>query len=345
MKKNSGVVRDVRLRKKLLEAAARSDGREVDDLASLDDGSVGGMSLGSMRSGISQLTFRSYASRGPNVIPNAIGTPKNRSKVMQTSREAISDYSTNTYVTSSGQVLSTPSPKRIYRSPRRSSGKRGPPVIVEQPFASLLTTPMKNVQSPVKQLTPLGLKTQKASSTVLRKRLSRRISGVPAIKGGSNIVDHAETNGEEFKRQLSSINEAEDSYISKSKSNEETPEKVVSNANKPQAEITTVALEVIEAHLRHLKELEVAVSKEKELLADLEKLAGSKLLGADINCAEVTTQLAMLSEDQVCDYFEALHICVNKQLDSSENFLGEMEKISQGGEESGPMMQIPDLSV
>jgi hypothetical protein len=331
MRMNSGVIRDVRLRKKLLEAAARSDGRDVDDLASLDEGSVGGMSYGSMRSGISQLTFRSYASRGPKPVPNSIDTPK--AKVMQTSREAISNYSTNTYVTSSGQVFSTPSPRRGYRSPRRSGGPRGPPVVVtEQPFASLLRTPLKNEQSPMNQLTPLGLKAQKASSNVLRKRLSRRISGVEAVNGSSNAL-YSESNGDDYRRQLSSINESDDNknQLGTIKSEEEEQD----NTNTNLSEITTVALEVIGAHLSHLKELKEAVSKEKELLADLQKLAGFSLTNMDLNSSEVKTHLATLSEEQVCDYFESLHVCVNKQLDSSENFLGEMEKISQGGEENG----------
>jgi len=328
MRMHSGVIRDTRLRKKLLEAAARSDGRDVDDLASLDDGSVGGMSYGSMRSGVSQLTFRSYASLVPKAVPNSIDTPKTKTRIMQTSREATSNYSTNAYVTSTGQVLSTPSPRRLYRSPRRSAGPRGIPVVVtEQPFASLLKTPLRNEQSPTKQSTPLGLKAQKASSTVLRRRLSRRISGVGTLNGSSN-ARYADADADDCRRQLSSINES-DTPIGASKSEEEVaPE----NATNSMSEITTVALEVIQAHLSHLRELEEAVSNERELLADLEKIADSSLMNIDLSSSEVITRLASLSEEQVCDYFESLHGCINKQLDFSEMFLCQMEKISQGGE-------------
>ncbi|KAL7515009.1 hypothetical protein ACHAXN_012859 [Cyclotella atomus] len=335
MRMNSGVVRDVRLRKKLLEAAARSDGRDVEDLASLDDGSVGGMSYSSARSGISQLTFRSYASRGPRV-PNNVDTPK-KTRVLQTSREAISDYSTNTYVTSSGQVLQTPSPRRPYRSPRRTSGQRGgPPVVVtEQPFASLLKTPSRNDLSPINQRTPLGLKTQKASSNVLRKRLSRRISGVDAINGSNNPL-YLESNGDDYRRQLSSINETDDNRGGQQLTTIKSEEEEVENADTHLSEvITTVAVEVIGAHLSHLKQLEAAVSKEKELLAGLEKLAGSSLLDKDLKSSEVQLCLAKLSQEKVEDYFESVHACVVEQVASCEDFIDEMVKISQGGEEDG----------
>ena len=350
MRINSGVIRDVRLRKKLLEAAARSDGRDVDDLASLDDGSVGGMSYGSIRSGISQLTFRSYASQRPaRAVPNAIDTPKMRGKQMQTSREAISDYATNNYVTTGGKVYSTPSPRtRTYQRPNYSSGKKEMTISVQQPFASLLKTPLRNDRSPPNPLTPLGLssKTQKASSTVLRKRLSRRISGVEAINGGGALYTES---AEDYRRQLSSINEADDNKGGNQLNNTAAEPDTVAESI---SEITTVALEVIAAHLSHLKELEAALSKEKELLADLEKLAGTSLSNNDRSSSKVRTCLANLSEEQVCDYFESLHICVDKQQTSSDKFLKEMEKISQGEEENGhditqdfrDVAQSPDLS-
>ena len=376
MHKNSGVIRDARLRKKLLEAAARSDGRDVDDVT-IDDGnnsigglsygnSVGGMSYGSMRSGISQLTFRTHASRtngrgGGAVVPNTIGASKSKPhhvRTMQTSasREAMDSYSTNTYVTSSGQVLSTPSPKNItrsynHRSPRRNNGSssssRGgggigggiPLAVTEQPFASLLKTPLRNdheTMSPIHQMTPLGLKPEKASSTVLRKRLSRRISGVVENNNAGT------TNGaQDYNRQLSSIYEAEDIKMQHTKSEEEETtaqsqshqqESNNSNTTNP-SEITTVALEVITAHLSHLKHLEASITREKELLSNLEKLTHcqSPLLDADaLQSKETIAFLSTLTEEQVCDYFESLHVCVNEQLDSNELLLGEMEKISQG---------------
>lgn len=335
MRMNSGVVRDVRLRKKLLEAAARSDGRDVDDLASLDDGSVGGMSYSSMRSGrsgISQLTFRSYACRGPR-MPLNIDTPKTKTRVLQTSREAISDYSTNTYVTSSGQVLSTPSPRRPYRSPRRSTGMRGgpPAVVTEQPFASLLHTPSRNEKSPINPLTPLGLRTQKASSNVLRKRLSRRISGVDVLNGSNNPL-HFESSGDDHRRQLSSINETDDNkgQLRVLKSEEEEAEYVGEIEPNLSEVITTVAMEVIGAHLTHLKQLEAAVLKEKELLTGLEELAGSSFVDNDLKSSEIQSCLATLSQEKVEDYFESVHACVVEQVSSCENFIDEMVKISQG---------------
>ncbi|KAL3782967.1 hypothetical protein HJC23_003123 [Cyclotella cryptica] len=359
MKINSGVIRDVRLRRKLLEAAARSDGRDVEDLASLDDGSIGGMSYGSMRSGISQLTFRSYASRGgvrPNTVPNTIDTPKTRSKVLQTSREAISDYSPNTYVTTSGQVFSTPSPRRQYRPPSYSSGKKDLSVAsTQQPFASLLKTPLKSERSPIYPLTPLGLssKSQKVSTNVLRKRLSRRISGVQAMTGDGELYSEIRTEtAEQYPRQLSSINETEDNKCGNQLNNPSVGHIPTTQFS----EITTVALEVIEAHLSHLQELEAAMSKEKELLADLEKISGVALANNDRTSPHVTTCLASLTEEEVCDYFESLHVCVDKQLISSEKFLMEMEKISRGGDNerevgddfeerirSGDEAQSPDL--
>ncbi|KAL7519457.1 hypothetical protein ACHAWX_004214 [Stephanocyclus meneghinianus] len=359
MKLNSGVIRDVRLRRKLLEAAARSDGRDVEDLASLEEGSIGGLSYGSMRSGISQLTFRSYASKGgvrPNAVPNTIDTPKIRSKVLQTSREAISDYSTNTYVTTSGQVFSTPSPRKQYRPPSYSSGKKDVSVAAtQQPFASLLKTPLKHERFPINQLTPLDLssRTQKTSTNVLRNRLSRRISGVQALNGDGELYSETQMEpADEYRRQLSSINEGEDNKFGNLLNNTA----IMHTSTGHFSEITTVALEVIEAHLSHLQELEAAMSKEKELLADLEKISGVSLAGNDRKSPQVTTCLASLTEEEVCDYFESLHVCVDKQLISSEKFLMEMERISRGGDNehdvgndsdgyirSGDIVQSPDL--
>ena len=211
--------------------------------------------------------------------------------------------------------------------------------VTEQPFASLLTTPLRNdheTMSPIHQMTPLGLKPEKASSTVLRKRLSRRISGVP--EGNKNNA--GTTNGiQDYNRQLSSIHEGEDVKMQHTKSEEEETtsqshqENINSNTTTP-SEITAVALEVVSAHLSHLKHLEASITKEKELLANLEKLTQcqSPLLDADaLQSKETITFLSTLTEEQVCDYFESLHVCVNEQLESSELLLGEMEKISQGG--------------
>ena len=38
-----------------------------------------------------------------------------------------------------------------------------------------------------------------------------------------------------------------------------------------------------------------------------------------------------LTEEQVCDYFESVHVCVDAQRNASESLLREMERISQGG--------------
>jgi len=46
--------------------------------------------------------------------------------------------------------------------------------------------------------------------------------------------------------------------------------------------------------------------------------------------AELANRLASMSEEQVCDYFEAVHVCVHKQRYASEILLNEMERISQG---------------
>jgi uncharacterized protein (DUF885 family) len=157
---------------------------------------------------------------------------------------------------------------------------------------------------------------------------------------------------DEYRRQLSSINEAEDTKFGNLLNNP---------ANMPTStghfsEITTVALEVIEAHLSHLQDLEAAMSKEKELLADLEKISGVSLSGNDRKSPQVTTCLASLTEEEVCDYFESLHVCVNNQLVSSEKFLMDMERISRGGDNehdvdndsdgcirSGDVAHSPDL--
>lgn len=273
---SSGVVRDLRLRKKLLEAASRADGNLFDD-ASLGEMSlnsaVSGLSYSSYRSGVSH---RSYASRGmtptsrkmgSNGVPSVIGTPRTSprahdrktpgylagtgssasrraERAKMHAKEGSSAYSISQYVTSSGHILSTPSPRKgVYSKP--SFRGEGSGLATQQPFASLLQTPSR---SAIRQ----PLESRQKSCKDLRKRLSRRISGIkedtpepPSTPGG---------------RQLSSINEAEDSSAPPSAIKESVS-----------TEITNVALEVIAAHLSHLEQIETLISKEKDLLLDLNK--------------------------------------------------------------------------
>ena len=49
-----------------------------------------------------------------------------------------------------------------------------------------------------------------------------------------------------------------------------------------------------------------------------------------MKAAELSDRLASLTEEQVCDYYESVHICVDKQRNVSEELLGEMERISMG---------------
>ena len=166
-----------------------------------------------------------------------------------------------------------------------------------------------------------------------------------AVNGGGTLYSDA---AEDYSRQLSSINEADDNKGGNQLNNSAAEPDATAE---PISEITTVALEVIAAHLSHLKQLEAAVSKEKELLADLEKLSDASLSNNDQSSSEVRTCLGSLSEEYVCDYFESLHICVDSQQISSDKFLREMERICQG-EENGhdishdfrDVAQSPDLS-
>ncbi|KAL7437780.1 hypothetical protein ACHAXH_008822 [Discostella pseudostelligera] len=333
----AGAVRDMRLRKKLMDAAAvvlttsGSDGNLFDDLAS-----VGDMSLNSAVSGLSHASYRSNMSHrshvsrgimGSNGVPSVIGTPKvsprarsrigsslqtNSPRYMQGTgssagkvhvKEASDKYSANQYVTSTGHVLSTPSPRR---------GKLSKPVGLygvneaiptpQQPFASLLQTPSR-------QMTPESSHTP---CKILRKRLSRRISG---IKPGG--YEHAQSSP----TYLSSIDETEDC-------NEQVTPSVINDIHS--SEIANVALEVIAAHLSHLEQIESLITREKDLLLGLNKQLGipitNRMMTSDLACS-----LSSLSEEQVCDYFESVHMVVDKQRNSSEELLREMERISQGG--------------
>jgi hypothetical protein len=54
-----------------------------------------------------------------------------------------------------------------------------------------------------------------------------------------------------------------------------------------------------------------------------------------------------LSEDQVCDYFESVHTCVDRQRHVCEDLLREMERISHGtgsiaGVTESPQLYQPD---
>merc|ERR1712238_512179 len=147
-------------------------------------------------------------------------------------------------------------------------------------------------------------------SNVLRKRLSLRISGIITDEGPGPAVTPA---------KLSSINETEGS-------DNELPA-VAHNGNV--AEIADVALEVVTAHLSHLEEIEGLLSKEKNLLLDLNRQLGINITD-DTETGELSKRLASLSEEQVCNYFEVVHVCVDKQKKAGESLLKEMERISLG---------------
>ncbi|KAL7528583.1 hypothetical protein ACHAWF_003740 [Thalassiosira exigua] len=272
----SGVVRDVRLRKRLLEAAGRSDGNGAalfDDAASL-----GELSLNSAASGMSYATQRSTAShrsfashRGgaaTNGVPSTIGTPKTQPRTRyapssgsspsymrgtgsSTARnaeqprmphnESSKAYSANQYVTSSGHVMSTPSPRSRGRYARGEAA-----VTPQQPFASLLQTPGRreaHLRSPEPR--------EHQSREDLKKRLSRRISGINA-----HVPDHAHSPG-----QLCSIQEGENDKGGISL--------LPSQDVLPSSEIATLAMEVVTAHLTHMERIEASIAKERELLTDL----------------------------------------------------------------------------
>eukprot|EP00571_Detonula_confervacea_P005528 CAMPEP_0172318352 /NCGR_PEP_ID=MMETSP1058-20130122/34672_1 /TAXON_ID=83371 /ORGANISM="Detonula confervacea, Strain CCMP 353" /LENGTH=689 /DNA_ID=CAMNT_0013033177 /DNA_START=195 /DNA_END=2264 /DNA_ORIENTATION=- len=331
---SSGVVRDIRLRKKLYEAASHSDGKLFDDMASL-----GEMSLNSAVSGLSYASYRShtshrsYASRGmaSNGVPTVIGTPKVSPRVRSRARcspsspsymrgtgssatriaeqakiqakEASDKYSINEYVTSTGHVLSTPSPRKGKHSkPSTLYGGEEAAITAQQPFASLLQTPNRpmSYQSPV---------STQNSCDILKRRLSRRISGIK-----DEISEHVLSPS-----HLTSINETDDS-------NGATPSTIKDSHS---SEITNVTLEVIAAHLSHIEQIETLISKEKDLLLDLNKQLGISITDGT-KTAELSDRLASLSEEQVCDYFESVHICVDTQRNVGEEMLKEMEQISQG---------------
>lgn len=333
---SSGVVRDIRLRKKLYEAASNSDGKLFDDQASL-----GEMSLNSAVSGLSYASYRSntshrsYAQRGvaSNGVPAIIGTPKVSPRIRSRARcspsgsprfmqgtgssttrvaeqakiqakESSEKYATNEYVTSTGHVLLTPPPKGTYPKASNLYGGGDTFTSTQQPFASLLETPnrsMSNHQSPV----PM-----QNSCNILKKRLSRRISGIR-----DEVFEHDIRSPS----NLTSINETEDSNGGNPSATEGTQS----------TEITTVALEVIAAHLSHIEQIEVFISQEKDLLLDLNKKLGISITDG-MKTSELSDRLVALSEEQVCDYFESVHTCVDKQRNAGEDMLKELERISQG---------------
>jgi hypothetical protein len=218
-------------------------------------------------------------------------------------KEASDKYSINRYVTSTGHVLSTPSPRG---SPRRKFSKPATNDstlnVVEQPFASLMHTPIRP--------TTMAPKT---SAEILRKRLSRRISGIkPEL-----LQVHSPSN------QLSCIDETEDC--------EEAPPSPTTTKHKDAhtTEITAVALEVILAHMSHMEQLEKFIATEKEILQHLNKEVGITITDMTMT-SDIEGRLCNLTEEQVCDYFESVHACVNKQRTACEELLREMERISQG---------------
>ena len=361
----SGIIRDVRLRKNLLEAASRSEsenGGLFDDMASLGDLSLNTeRSFTSMRSNTS---YRSYASRGigiggrgGNTIPSVIGTPNNKvdrkygryspstttpsSGTKIRNKESSSTYSTSSYVLSSGHVVSSSTPQRTSRLPPPSSlsPRKSPrtPTTPKQPFASLMQTPQpnKNETTPTRNHNNNNnnhhhntdaIRQSPKPAKVLRKRLSRRISGIDGLEAAAAINSTAHM---EYTRQLSSIAEKNDDGISAT--GPSSPSTANGNANNNNSEeITFVALEVISAHLAHLDKVEKHLSREKDLLLDLNNKLGISVSDST-NSDELARCLSNLTEEQVCDYFESVHVCVDAQRNASESLLREMERISQGG--------------
>lgn len=240
----------------------------------------------------------------------------------------------------------------------------------KQPFASLMQTPQPNknqtATTPTQQLRQYGNSNNivnadshhhnsPKSAKMLRKRLSRRISGIGGLEttslttsaGGSGVGANASANTvEAYKRQLSSIAEKSDGSVtttvatssnggSSSLSSSSSPASTANNhhvnsSSSNSDEITFVALEVIAAHLAHLDKIETQISHEKDLLLDLNKQLGISISNAT-NSDELARCLGKLTEEQVCDYFESVHICVDLQRNASESLLREMERISQGG--------------
>ncbi|KAL3790632.1 hypothetical protein ACHAW5_004199 [Stephanodiscus triporus] len=344
---SSGVVRDVRLRKKLLEmAASHSDGNLFDDMASL-----GEMSLNSAVSGLSHVSHRSnvshlsstYSSRGMvnNGVPSIIGTPKvssprarsrmgyspsssppsymrdtgsSATRVIEQAKvhatEASDKYSINKYVTSTGHVLSTPSPRRKFSKPTNSYGEEDDIATAQQPFASLLQTPCRPRTPESRDHTP---------TEILRKRLSRRISGIKP-----DISEHVLSPV----HQLSCINETEDC--------EEVAHTATKDAHT--TEIAIVALEVVLAHLSHIEQIEQFIAKEKNLLLDLNKQVGISITDM-AKASDIKGRLCVLTEDQVCDYFESVHSIVDKERHVCEVLLREMERISHGDVSTASAME------
>ena len=341
---NSGVIRDVRLRKKLLESSSSSSNQPGSKL--FDDASLGDLSLNSAVSGLSYASHRSafsnrsYASHRGNNIPSIIGTPsgvpspRNRSRIRYgpsgsplkgspsymrgtgssaarngadqekiRSKEGPSQYSANQYVTSSGHILSTPSPRSARRLGAASSRGGLDAIATEQPFASLLQTPKQSSNDTTPDSKPMSAK-------ILRKRLSHRISGV-------HIDGDVCTN---FERQLSSINESET--------------KPTGPCNESHsAEVSNVALEVIAAHLSHIEKLESLLKKEKDVLLGINEELGVSISDST-QTDELVSRLRNLSEEKVCDYFEEVYQCADRQKKSGEEMIEEMEKISQGSSKS-----------
>jgi len=334
---SSGVIRDVRLRKKLLEAAGieNSDGKLFDDTTSLGD-----MSLNSAMSGLSYASHRSafsnrsYASRG---VPSVVGTPKgvasthNRSRIRYGpsgtplkgsptymagtasptagnleqskvhNKAGSSQYSANQYVTSSGHVLSTPGRRSAHGIKSTAVYPQGDADFTQQPFASVLRTPNQAPNQPTPESKP-------KSAKVLRKRLSHRISGVYVASGEISISPD---------RQLSSIDE------SRVKSASSSSDELHLN------EISNVALEVIAAHLSHMEKMEFLLQKERDVLLDINKQLGISISDAT-QTAELVAKLGSLSEEKVCDYFESVYQCANDQKRAGENLIEAMERVSQG---------------
>ena len=209
----------------------------------------------------------------------------------------------------------------------------------KQPFASLMQTPQPNMNdtSPTRNHNnnnnhdSNAIRQSPKPAKVLRKRLSRRISGIYGLEATTTAADAATTNApEEYKRQLSSI--AEKSDDGNNITNGTSPSSTAKdNGNNNSEEITYVALEVISAHLAHLDKIENQVSREKDLLLDLNKQLGISISDST-NSEELAQCLNKLTEEQVCDYFESVHVCVDLQRNASESLLREMERISQGGD-------------
>ncbi len=235
----------------------------------------------------------------------------------------------------------------------------------KQPFASLMQTPQpsKNERSLTRNHNNSNnnhvnnaIRPSPKDAKVLRKRLSRRISGIDGLTTTTNDDDDdsmtkktTRTAPEEYKRQLSSIAEKNDDTIlpadtspSSTTANGNVNNNNINNSNNSE-EITFVALEVISAHLAHLDKVEAQVTREKDLLLDLNKTLGISISDST-NSEELAQCLNKLTEEQVCDYFESVHVCVDLQRNASESLLREMERISQGGGGGGGDVSMSSTS-